>query len=168
MSGLQVSGEASDADLLAAIKVERLRVFARFELQWQNAHADEVASVDALVTFNDNGCDTEQFRSLRCPIAGAAHAVILARDNDGGNASVAIAARRFVNRRLSAIRILAREPAFDIGCHQVADAAIRKRAAAHHPVIPASCAVGIEIAGSDTVFLQVFARGARSGDGTSG
>ena len=124
--------------------------------------------MDTLITLNDNGTDTKQLRSFCCPVAGAAHAIILAGKDDGRDAVFPIVVCGFVNRRLLAFRIMAREPAFNVGCHQVANAAVGKRAAAHHPVIAAACAVGIEITRCHAVFLEVFAGRARGGDGTCG
>src|SRR5690348_203377 len=52
-----------------AAKPERLRAFARFEFQWQNTHAYEIAAVNPLIAFRNYRTHSQQKRPLRCPIA---------------------------------------------------------------------------------------------------
>ena len=48
----------------------------------QDAHADEVAAVNALERFRDDGLDAEQARALGGPVAAGAGAVLFAGEHD--------------------------------------------------------------------------------------
>ena len=70
-----------DGDPLLAGEAQRLRVLAGLELQGQDAHAHEVAAVDALVALRDDRAHAEEQRALGRPVARGAAAVLLARDH---------------------------------------------------------------------------------------
>ncbi len=52
-----------------AAQTKTFRVFIVTELQRQNAHADEVGAVDALVGFGEDSPDAEQGRAFCRPVA---------------------------------------------------------------------------------------------------
>jgi hypothetical protein len=56
-------------DQLVALQAQRLPGVAPLELQGQNAHADQVAAVDALEALGDHGLDAQQLRTLGRPVA---------------------------------------------------------------------------------------------------
>ena len=62
-------GQADDVELLAAGQAERLGVLAGQELERQDAHADQVRAVDALVGLGEDGANAEQRRTLGRPVA---------------------------------------------------------------------------------------------------
>src|SRR5713101_4880050 len=62
-------GDAFDIEHLVAGESERGAVFAGLELKRENAHTDEVAAMDALVAFGDDGADAEEKRALGGPVA---------------------------------------------------------------------------------------------------
>src|SRR5580698_6523776 len=61
--------DAVDAKDFVSGKAVRLTGFAWLEFERENAHADQVAAVDALVAFSDDGADAEQTRTFRGPVA---------------------------------------------------------------------------------------------------
>ena len=69
LARLQPSGKPADAKGLRPAQAERAQRFTRKKLQRQNAHADQVAPVDALEAFRDHRADAEQERTLGGPIA---------------------------------------------------------------------------------------------------
>ena len=64
---LQLAGLVADREDLFAGEAERFGVLAGEELQRQDAHADEVGAVDALVAFGDDEADAEQAAALWRP-----------------------------------------------------------------------------------------------------
>ena len=69
------------------VRPKRLRGLALLVDQRQHAHADEIAAVDALEAFGDDGFHAEQERALGGPVARAAHAVIFAGEDDQRDAA---------------------------------------------------------------------------------
>ena len=65
---LQVRIEADDVVGLGAVEFERLGGGAFLELEGEDAHADEVAAVDALEALGDDDLDAEQVGALGGPI----------------------------------------------------------------------------------------------------
>ena len=61
--------DARDLEQLATGQPERGRRTGGLELQRQHAHVDEIAAVNALEAFRDDGTNAEQERALRRPIA---------------------------------------------------------------------------------------------------
>ena len=82
----QTISNASDSEGEIAVETESLPVLSFHELQRQNAHADQIAAVNALEAFGNDGFNTEQRCSLGRPVTGAAGAVFLAGDDDQRNA----------------------------------------------------------------------------------
>ena len=50
-------------------KVEGFGGLASLITQWQNAHADEIAAMDSLKGFSNDGLDAEQKRTFGSPVA---------------------------------------------------------------------------------------------------
>ncbi len=91
--GLQLAG-LTDAEDLFAGEVKGFDVLPRKELEREDSHADEVGAVDALVALGDDEADTEQPRSLGCPVARGAGAVLLAGEDSERSACAARRRRR--------------------------------------------------------------------------
>ena len=72
----------TDAELLESGQTEGVGSLTRLELQWEDAHSDEIAPVDSLETLGDDGLDAEEVRTLRSPVSGAARAVLFAGQDD--------------------------------------------------------------------------------------
>jgi hypothetical protein len=75
-------GDAGEGEGLLAGEAEGLGVLALRELEREDAHADEVGAVDALVGLGDDGLDAEEGRALGRPVTGRAGAVLLAGQDD--------------------------------------------------------------------------------------
>src|SRR5262249_52754246 len=80
--GREQLGQTDDVVSLFAGEAQRVRVLFREKLQRQDAHADEVGTVYALVALGDHGADAEQQRTLGGPIAGRSRTVLFAGEND--------------------------------------------------------------------------------------
>src|SRR5262245_59427408 len=74
LARLELARKAADRERLAPGEARGLGARARLELQRQDAHADQVRAVDALVALGDRGAYAEQQRALGGPVARAAAA----------------------------------------------------------------------------------------------
>ena len=61
--------EAFDVEDLFAGEAEGFGGFALLELEREDAHADKIGAVNALVAFGDDEADAEQARTLGGPVA---------------------------------------------------------------------------------------------------
>src|ERR1700732_2077640 len=61
--------QALDVEGFEPGQAERFRIFTWQKFEWQDPHADEVATVNALEAFCEDGADAEQNRSLSRPVA---------------------------------------------------------------------------------------------------
>src|SRR5678815_1126706 len=68
--GLKVRRHAENIEGFRAVEVKSLAAPAFGKLQGEDAHADEVGTVNALETLGDDAFDTEQSGSLGGPIPG--------------------------------------------------------------------------------------------------
>src|SRR5580704_5606901 len=64
------SCDAFDVEDFVASEAVGVARFAWLEFERENAHADEVAAMDALVAFGDDGAGTEQARAFGGPVTG--------------------------------------------------------------------------------------------------
>src|SRR5205809_6966875 len=69
LSQLEARRDPANIELLEAREAERLEIFVGLELQRNDAHADQVASMNALIALCDGCFDTEKPRSFRRPVA---------------------------------------------------------------------------------------------------
>ena len=95
--GLELAGLVADGEDLFAGEAERFGVLAGQELQGQDAHADEVRAVDALVALGDDEADAEQARALGGPVARGAGAVLLAGEDAERGAALGVVDRGVVD-----------------------------------------------------------------------
>src|SRR5207247_10454852 len=89
--GLDAFTEAFDVADLGSGEAEGEAREARGELEWKDTHADEVAAMDALVAFGNNGAHTEKRDAFGRPVARAACPVLLAGDDDQRHALILVA-----------------------------------------------------------------------------
>src|ERR1700722_17666642 len=123
--------------------------------------------MDAFVAFCDDGIDSEQAWSLRCPSAGGAGAVFFSGKDDERDAGGLIFLGGVEDRHFLLRGKVAGVSAFDVD-KLVAKADVGEGAANHDFVIAAARAVGVEVGGFNAVFLQIFSRGAIFLDGAGG
>ena len=130
------------------------------ELQREDAHADQVGAVDALVGLGDDGLHAQQRGALGGPVARRAGAVLLA-----GRGRRAGCPRRCSSRDASKTLVtspsggeVARDAALGAGRELVAQADVGEGAADHDLVVAAARAVGVEVALLDAVLGEVAAR----------
>ena len=64
-----------------ASQFQRLGALSREELQRQDAHADQVGAMNALVALRNHGLHAQQPRALGRPVARGTRAVFLAGEN---------------------------------------------------------------------------------------
>jgi len=165
LAGLDAVAEAGDVVGFGAVEVERLRADAFGELEWEDAHADEVGAVDALEALGDDGFDSEEAGAFGGPVATGAGAVFLSGEDDERGAGGLVFHAGIVDAHLLAGRLVDREAAFHAcavgfrGDHEVFDADIGECAAGHDAVIATAAAVAVEIHRFDAVFDEVFSSG---------
>lgn len=73
-----------DVERFRAVEAEGFGVDAFGEGEREDAHADQVASVDAFEAFGDDGFDVEEEGAFGGPVAAGAHAVVDAGEDDQG------------------------------------------------------------------------------------
>ena len=69
LAGFQACAQTLDGDGFVAIQPERFPAGAFLEGQRQNAHADEVGTMDTLERLRDDRADTEQIGAFCSPVA---------------------------------------------------------------------------------------------------
>ena len=69
LADLELAPVGGNVEGLFASEAERLSVLTWEELEWEDTHADEVRSVDALVGLGDNSLDALEVRTLGCPVS---------------------------------------------------------------------------------------------------
>ena len=124
----------------------------------RNAHAHQVAAVDALEARGDHRADAQQECPLGGPVAAAAGAVFRAGQHHQRHAFGLVLHGGVVDRHELAVGQMPRDAAFGAGGQQVADADVGERAPGHHPIVAAPRAVAVEIDRRDAVLLQILAR----------
>ena len=90
--------EIAEVERFATGESERLRVLTVHELAGNNAHTNEIRTMDALEAFSDNGFNTEQHGAFGGPIARRASAVFLACEHHERSARSLVLHRRVVDR----------------------------------------------------------------------
>src|ERR1051325_11001737 len=95
----------------------------------------------ALEALGHDRFDAEQQRSLRRPVARAAGAVLLPRQDDERNTGGLVFDRGVVDGHALAVRLVNSDAALRAGNHQVLDAYVGERAAHHYLMIAAPRAV---------------------------
>src|SRR5580704_3194383 len=115
--------------------------------------------MDTFVAFCDDGIDSEQPWSLRCPIAGGAGAVFFSGQDDERDAVGLIFLGGVEDRHFLIRGEVAGVSAFDVD-EFVAKSDVGEGTADHDFVIAAARAVGVEVGGLNAVFLQIFSGGA--------
>ena len=149
----QTLRQPEHVELLAAREAERRGVLAGLELERQDAHADQVGAVDALVALGKHGTNAEQRRALGRPVTRRAAAVFASRDDQQGSAFALIAQRGVVDEHLVAARLVRRVRPFLVG-QRVAQPDVAECAAHHHLVMAAARAVRVELERPDAVLLE--------------
>ena len=152
------------------------------EVERQDAHADQIGSVDALKGLGDHRLHAKETGALGGPVAGGPHAIVAAADhyergavrlvglggimNMGGGSSVG----RF---RQGKVRNLPRSMVdgvapFRSGDHEVLDPHVTEGAAGHHPVVSTPGTEGIELGFLHSVFEEITSGRGILLDGTGG
>ena len=113
--------------------------------------------MDALKALRYYRTDSEQHRTLRCPVSGAAGAVLAARDDDERHAVGLVAHRRVVNAHGFASRVVRRPVALMIGCEVIPQPYVAESAAHHDVVVATPRSVGVERASWDIIGDEMLA-----------
>src|SRR5215216_3401465 len=160
--------QAENIKGLLAGQTKRGRVLTRQELQWQDAHANQVGAVDALETLDQDRLHSEQQRSLGGPVARGAGAVLLASDYDEGSILGDVAHRRVVDTHLLAAGEMDGPVPLFAAHELIAQPDVGERSPDHHLMVPATRAVGVELVWGHAVLDQVAAGRAVLGDASRG
>jgi hypothetical protein len=122
-----------------------LEILAGFELQRNNAHADQIAAMNAFEALRDGRLDTEQPRTLGGPVAGRAGAVFFAGDHDQRHPFFFVLHRGIVDRHLLFIGQMHRHAAFGSRRQKILQPDVSESSAHHNFVVPTARAVLIEV-----------------------
>jgi hypothetical protein len=104
-----------DCDRLEAGEPERLTRLTVRELAWNDAHANEIRSMNALEALGDHRPHAEEHRPLRRPVARRTGAVFLAGDDHERGAARLVRFTRLEERRWFGAVRRARPPSFQAG-----------------------------------------------------
>ena len=89
--GLQQLGRGMHLQLVARLQLQGVRAHALGHAQRQDAHANQVGTVDALKAHRQHGAYAQQALAFGRPVARRAHAVALARHQHHRITGVAVA-----------------------------------------------------------------------------
>lgn len=164
--GLEVVGQAQEVEGGIGEVLDLVVVGLVLEVAGQDAHADEVAAVDALEGLRDDGLHAEQTCAFRGPVAAGAHAVVFTTEDDARCASGFVGLGGVVDAHFGACGLQQGVAAFFAAEHEVLDAHVGEGAAGHDEVIAATAAVAVEIGLRDAVVGEEAAGGAGFLDGS--
>ena len=68
-AGCQLMRQRDDFDLIASAQSQRVRSHASWQAQGQDAHADQIGSMDSFEAHRQHGADAEQALALCRPVA---------------------------------------------------------------------------------------------------
>ena len=151
---MQILAETDDVVCLRAIESEGLCICALRELEGQNAHADEVGAVDALVAGCNDRLDTKKTGSLGCPVPTAAGAVFLPGQNDERDFLPGIFLRCIKDAQALSVGLVEGLTTLDTREHEVLDADIGKGATGHDAVIATAAAIAVEVFPLHAMFAE--------------
>ena len=154
LTGLQIFAKTYDVVGLGAIELEGLGCCSLVELEREDAHADEVGSVDTLVAGGNDCFHAEETCSFGGPITAAAGAVFLTSDDDERGLLRLILARGVVDAHALVIGLVESLTTLHAGKHEVFDAHVGKSAAGHDAVIASAAAIAVEVILGDSVFAE--------------
>ena len=137
------------------------------ELEGQDTHADQVASVDALVGFGDHRVDTLKVGALGSPITGGTGSVLFTGQDDELFASILILLGGVKDGHLLT-RGHVDGGGTDLGHHLVDEAHVGEGTTGHDLVVTSAGTVGVEVLGGDVALGEVAGGGGILGDLTSG
>ena len=76
LANLQVSTVDVNREGLSSIKPVRVSTFSALELEWQDAHTNQVASMDSLVAQSNDDGDGKKKKFFGCPIPRRARSIV--------------------------------------------------------------------------------------------
>ena len=149
VAALEVNGES-----LRAVKTVSIGALTILELERQDAHADQVASVDTLVALSDHSVDTLKVGALGSPITGGARAVLVSSEDNQLFASILVLLGGIEDGHL-----LTRWDVHSCGAnlwdHLVDETHVGEGATSHDLVISSAGAVRVEVLGGNAALLEV-------------
>ena len=101
--------------------------------------------MDALKGLRDHGADAEEGGALRGPVAGRAHAVVDAAEDDHAFAALLVGLAGVVDRLDLGVGLDLREAAFLAVGHYVLHLGVGEGAAGHDAVVTTARTVGVEV-----------------------
>ena len=148
-------------------EAQGIRGVPRQELEGQDAHAHQVAPVDALVRLRYHGLHPQDAGALCGPVSGRAAAVLLAGQNDDGNAF-----REVLHGAVKDVQFLARRlvhgPRGGPAHHFVDEPDVGEGSPGHDCVVAPAGPVGVELPWGKLSRGQEAGRWAVAGDGPGG
>eukprot|EP00760_Papus_ankaliazontas_P008090 PhM_4_TR13663/c0_g1_i1/m.70832 len=154
-------------ELLRARQPKARRALLRQVLDGHDAHADEVAAVDALKGLGDDRAHTEQEGALGSPVARGAGAVLLTREDHEVAAGFLVLHGGIVDRHKLAVEVRLRADGA-ILAELVCETDVGEGAADHDLVVAAAGAVRVEILALNAALVEVAGGGRVLGDVAGG
>ena len=155
-----------NAERLRAVESVSIGALSILELQRQDSHADQVASVDALVRLGDHSVDSLEVRALGSPITGGTGAVLVASQDDKLLSSVLVLLSGIEDGHLFA-RWHMDGSGTDLRHHLVDEADVSESSACHDLIVTSARAIRVEVLGRDVALSEVASGRRILGDLTS-
>src|SRR5207237_6309745 len=143
-------------------ETDGLTRMTRHELEGQHAHPNQIRAMDSLERLCDHRPDTEEKRTLGCPVARRSGAVFFARDDHERNSALLVFHRGFVNRNRLVPLASRSPPTCSSRRELVTKADIREGSAHHHLVISPTRSIGVEVDRLHAMLDQPFPGWTRS------
>ena len=158
LTDLEVATLHVNAEGLSAVEAKRVSVLAALELHGEDAHTNEVGSMDTLVALSNNSLDALKLRTLGSPITRGTRAVLVTGKDDGVDASLHVLVGSVENGHLLTGRNVHGLGA-DLVNELVDEADVGEGTTSHDLVVTSAGTVGVEVLGGNTLLLEVASSG---------
>jgi hypothetical protein len=142
-----------NVESLRTIESMSISALTSLELERQNAHANEVASVDTLIGLSDHSVNSLEVGALGSPIAGRARAVLVTGQDNELFASILVLLSGVEDSHLFAGGNMDGSGA-NLRYHLVDEADIGERATSHNLIITSAGTVRVEVLGGNIAICQ--------------
>lgn len=149
VTALHVNGEG-----FGTVKSVSVSALAILELEGQDSHTDEVASVDTLVGFGDDSVHTLKERTLGGPIAGGSRSVLLTGQDNELFASITVLFGGIEHGHfLTGGNV--NGGGTDLRNHLVDKTDVGESTTGHDLIVTSAGTVGVEVLGGNTALSKV-------------
>lgn len=162
LSDLEITAVDVNVELLGASKAEGVSRLVLLELEGQDAHSEEVASVDALVALSDHDLDTLEVGALGSPIARGSRTVLFSSKDDGISAGFLVLSSSIEDSHLFSRGDVDGSRA-SLGDHLVDKSHVGESTTGHDLVVSSAGSVRVKVlVGDSTLSKEASSRGVLS------